>query len=1003
MRLVFLSLLLLPISAQAAPAVVAIGTFFGASAATAFAVGMAVIQVGLTIGMAVYGAAQRRKAERRAKDAYNASLKDRTITRIATEAPHRYVYGRARVGSDIVAMFASGSRDEYKHLVCVHAAHECEAIEEIYINGTALGALDADGFVTGGQFFSTSTEHYGKSTSSKVVVLPYTPVSGTVTVKGDEGVDVAFSLSGTTLTITPEFDSIGYFYSFNYTLTHPKVRVRKHLGAPSDTADASLLSEVPSMWDANKVLRGLCYTVIRLDLNQPEFQGGIPSIEVLLKGKKLYDPRTALTAWSDNNALAIYDYLTSEICGVDSSDLPSAQFITAANVCDEAQSFGKRYTFNGAITSDEDQKSVLERMAQSMAGSIVSTTWDIYAGKYVAPVMALEQSDIVGSLAVNPGVSDADLYNGVRGQYISSETSYVADDFKPFQNSTYLAADGRDLYTNIDFSFTDSLQRVHNLCRIFTEDQRNGYTVKGEFSLKAWKLKVGNRVTLTNSLFGWSSKVFRVTDKKFSPNSAVELTLKEDAASIWDFADAVTADSTPNTNLPNPYAINKLASISCKSGTDALLLNADGAIVSRILSTWPQATTQAVVTNGLIEIEWLALGSDVWQKTQVNGSETQAYLSPVEDGGPYTVRARCVNPYLNVKSDWVYATHTVIGKTEPPPDVAAFSITNGVLSWPAVSALDLEGYRIKFQYGRNTSWANAAPLHVGLVTSSPWQPSLIPPGEVTIMVKAVDLSGNESMNAATIFANFGDPILENLILSYDDKAAGFLGEKTNCSVVSGYLIADDSGDLFWGDGGAQFWGLDSAQFWPASTYKALTYVMRYAVQPDEEGSRLTLDFAIAAGSHNVEYRYDTQGEFWGNDANYFWGVDDAPFWNPPTEWQTWPGAIESIAEGVIEFRITAQAGAVRGIVSALSLSFDVEDEYEEIDDVSILAAGTRLSLTKTYRSIKNIQLTLQDDGGAAVSAKWNDKLATGPLVYCFNNAGTKVAGIVDARIQGVKG
>lgn len=804
MRLVFLSLLLLPISAQAAPAVAVIGAFMAK-----YAVYAAIAQVVLAVGMAVYGSAQQRKAERRQRDAYNASLRDRVITRIATEAPHRYVYGRARVGSDIVAMFASGSRDEYKHLVCVHAAHECEAIEEIYINGTALGALDADGFVTGGQFFSTSTENYKSVKTGPSFTLPYTPISGTLevydfTAAAENYRDpVTWELSGNTVTITNGFTGL-LWVSFRFTLTHPKVRVRKHLGIPSDTADASLLSEVPSLWDANKVLRGLCYTVIRLDLNQPEFQGGIPSIEVLLKGKKLYDPRTGLTSWNDNNALAIYDYLTSEICGVDSSDLPAAQFITAANVCDESQSFGKRYTFNGAITSDEDQKSVLERMAQSMAGSIVSTTWDIYAGKYVAPVMALTQTDIVGSLAVNPGVSDADLYNGVRGQYVSSETSYVADDFKPFQNSTYLAADGRDLYTNIDFPFTDSLQRVHNLCRIFTEDQRNGYTVKGEFSLKAWKLKVGNRVTLSSQLFGWSSKVFRVTDKKFSPDSSVELTLKEDAASIWDFADAVTADSTPNTNLPNQYAITALASITCESGTDALLLNSDGTVVSRILATWPQATTQAVFTNGLIEVEWLALGSDVWQKTQASGSDTQTYLSPVEDGEIYTVRARCVNPYMNVKSDWVYTTHTVIGKTEAPSPLDRFKLIEqpgGIRQffWDMVSPpADLFAFEVRYSLGTiERIWDQMIPLFAKDRNARQHETTEpLNDGVYTFAIRAVDTTGNLSVARYVTEVLDGDAFgaVLRIVLPHEED---WPGTKTDC-YVSGTSLAD-SGVLTWND------------------------------------------------------------------------------------------------------------------------------------------------------------------------------------------------------------
>lgn len=115
MRLVLLIVyLLLPSQSQAMPqAVAAIAIYFGTTAAVVIAVG----QLILTVGMAIYGAAQARKAERKARDDYNASLQDRTITSITSEAPHAYVYGRAKVGSTVVAIFTSGAKDEHKHLL----------------------------------------------------------------------------------------------------------------------------------------------------------------------------------------------------------------------------------------------------------------------------------------------------------------------------------------------------------------------------------------------------------------------------------------------------------------------------------------------------------------------------------------------------------------------------------------------------------------------------------------------------------------------------------------------------------------------------------------------------------------------------------------------------------------------------------------------------------------------------------------------------------------------
>jgi hypothetical protein len=676
MRLAFLIFLLcMSPMAHAEPVTAAVAVFAawaGTTAATVYLVAAAVV---MSAGMAVYGSAQARRAERDAKSAANAAMQDRMATRIATEAPHRYIYGRAKVGADIVAMFSSGDKDQFKHLVCVHAAHECDAIEEIYVNNVAVGLLNSAGDVITGRFATNPDyEIMEERLHGPTFTLSKFPKSGSLWVFVGEGADMErvaiVRAVGKIITIE---ENAAVVVSYEYGASRgfadlvnsqevtfaSAVRVRKHLGGPDDPADSYLMSVVPDKWTAAAVLRGMCYTVITLDLNYPEFQGGQVPIHALVRGKKLYDPRDGQTRWSQNVALATYDYLTSPLCGVPASDLPAAQFITAANVCDETSVAGGRYTINGTVTSDQAQSNVLETMAQAMAGGIVSTTWEVYAGTFTAPVIALQQSDIVGALSITPGASDAAIYNGVKGQYISDENDYVLTDFAPYQNSTYLDNDGRDLYTNIDFPFTDSLQRVTNLARIFTEDQRNGFTLQADFSLKAWSLKVGQRVSFTSEFLGQSAKVYRLTDKSYSPTSAVQLTLKEDDESIWDFADSVVIDATPNTNLPDPWKVDALAALECTSGQATLLRQPDGSTLPRILATWPASTNQSVFLNGQIEIEWAAITSGVVQRIVVSGSETQAYLSPITPGWFYLIRARCVDPYLNVKSAWVATTYQV--------------------------------------------------------------------------------------------------------------------------------------------------------------------------------------------------------------------------------------------------------------------------------------------------------------------------------------------------------
>jgi hypothetical protein len=75
----------------------------------------------------------------------------------------------------------------------------------------------------------------------------------------------------------------------------------------------------------------------------------------------------------------------------------------------------------------------------------------------------------------------------------------------------------------------------------------------------------GARVRVTSTEYGFDAKAYRVTDWQFGLSSAVVLTLQEDDATIYDLADAATADPTPNTNLPNPWLVAAITGLAATS------------------------------------------------------------------------------------------------------------------------------------------------------------------------------------------------------------------------------------------------------------------------------------------------------------------------------------------------------------------------------------------------------------------------------------------------------
>lgn len=111
------------------------------------------------------------------------------------------------------------------------------------------------------------------------------------------------------------------------------VSIDKKLGTDAQTV-STILNEAPS-WGSTDTLNGIAYLGVKLTYNQDVFNG-IPTINAIVKGRKVYDPRSSTTVYSNNPALCLRDYLVNDRYGkgLPSSVIDDASFILAANDCD---------------------------------------------------------------------------------------------------------------------------------------------------------------------------------------------------------------------------------------------------------------------------------------------------------------------------------------------------------------------------------------------------------------------------------------------------------------------------------------------------------------------------------------------------------------------------------------------------------------------------------------------------------------------------------------------
>ncbi|MCZ8075189.1 MAG: hypothetical protein O9341_13785, partial [Paucibacter sp.] len=533
------------------------------------------------------------------------------------------------------------------------------------------------------------------------------------------------------------------------------VRVVNHLGAADQEADSYLMGLVPAQWTAEHRLRGLCYSVVTLDLERTQFQSGPPGITADISGALVLDRRTGTTAWSNNPALLIDHWLRSEMgYGVGLADVDAASVIAAANACDAPVSFASgstmvteaRYTCNGIVTSDAAKEVVLADLAESMAGwASYSGGWRVQAGVWAPSVMDLTDDDLAGPITiVQAGEPSSELFNGVRGQYIPAGSAVPAE-FEPYQVAAFLAADGRALWTDLDLPFTNSKSRAKNICRVLIEQARNGLILHFPAQMRAWPLQAGDRVRVSSTEYGWALKTFRVTDWGFGITAPVGLTLQEDAPEAYDEADAVAADPTPNTQLPDPWVVPALGGLTLESGTAHLQRLGDGTIISRVKASWPRVTAP-YMTGGRIELAWRAAGSNTWVTLNADPDDTSTYITGVADRKFIFVTVVLINAH-GARSRAFYAMHQVVGKTEPPVPVqfTGYSTQPGVVRIGYQPCPDLDYDYTLLRVG--ASWAAGTALPgLGDKTGYDWSWPAI--GTHTVWAVHIDTSGNLSAPAS---------------------------------------------------------------------------------------------------------------------------------------------------------------------------------------------------------------------------------------------------------------
>jgi len=347
---------------------------------------------------------------------------------------------------------------------------------------------------------------------------------------------------------------------------------------------AALSTGIPN-WTSDHKLLGLAYIHLRLQMDQDQkIWRGEPEVTALIKGRKILDPRTGQTVYSENLPLQLLDYLSNARYGkgMPPHRINQSSFIEDANWADEQLTSDvtingvtsavthARITGNLVVDTSKSVFSNVKLMLSGMRGMlpIGSGQLRLMAEKEGSPQFYFgHDGSNSGNFALitSPIKSKAgrksDRYNRVIIRFPNKLSNFENDEVY-FPASTdpvfteWLAEDnGVLLEQSFEFETITNKAEAYQMAEIVAKRSRNRMEVSFTASPPAIVVEPGDIVGITDDTRGWNEKPFRVELCKLREDGDVEFEFIEHQNAIYPWSGVAYSERVGGTNLGDPTNI----------------------------------------------------------------------------------------------------------------------------------------------------------------------------------------------------------------------------------------------------------------------------------------------------------------------------------------------------------------------------------------------------------------------------------------------------------------
>jgi hypothetical protein len=447
-------------------------------------------------------------------------------------------------------------------------------------------------------------------------------------------------------------------------------------------------------WTSVKLMTNCAFAIVKITYNQ---NVGIVGLQ---------PTKFQLTNSRNSPGQCFLDYLTSTtygaaipLSGVDTASL-TALDVYSSEVMSYTQyggtiAYQTRFRFDGSLDTNQTIMNNLQIMASCcdclLRYNEINGLWGVIVQKPTYTLaMDLTDSNIISSIQVTP-IDIASSYNIAEVKFIdgTQQDSFITATYNlAVLNAALLYPNEPTNKQSIVLPLVNNSVRAQYLANRFLEGGREDLQIKCKVNYVGLQLEAGDIVTLTNSNYGWTAKLFRINQviEEFNDDGSITtaLSLMEFNPAVYDDKNVTQFTPAPNTGIGNPLNFGTLTA----------------PVVS---ASSPNAATPSFELEVTSSSAGIVQYAEVWYSAYSNPSSAQRIFIGTTainaDGNPYAPSSSMGTVTISSipQGNWYFFVQMVngLGKSN-------FSAASSVFAWRPTTFQYVKRY-LAIAYANNST------------------------------------------------------------------------------------------------------------------------------------------------------------------------------------------------------------------------------------------------------------------------------------------------------------